>query len=188
MRRRIVEAPGAPPRAFTGSTRGFAPSANEEDEDGPPSSVNVARALASLRVGELRRLDAILGADDEPEPAAEPAPVEAPPPSPSVAIGSEIALSDLAQQMGLSPKEMMSALVMRGFYSLSEKTVLARDTARLIAETYGWQVTDAPDAPATPKKKSAKPKAPARTLDRARAPKNVNKSAKVQKSAKGRKR
>lgn len=35
------------------------------EEDGPPSSIDVSRALASLRGPELERLEAIMRADEE---------------------------------------------------------------------------------------------------------------------------
>jgi hypothetical protein len=208
VRRRIVEAGGGSrpaPRAFTGGR----PSDDFDDEEGPPSSVNVGRALASLRAAELRRLDAILGADEEEEEVAPAAVPVAPPPPPSVAVGKEIALADLAAQMGMSAKDLAAALVVRGFYSLTAKTVVARDTARLIAETYGFQMTDAPETEAPA---SAPAKKPKKTAARAKANAKANVAAKadakarskssalmrtvsakarrpnVQKSAKGRKR
>ena len=60
VRRRVYEVAKVEQAAvFVG-----APTDHGEDDDGPPSSVNVARALASLRGDELRRLEEILEADD----------------------------------------------------------------------------------------------------------------------------
>ena len=41
--------------------------AHIEDEEGPPSSIDVSRALASLRGPELERLEAIMRADEDTE-------------------------------------------------------------------------------------------------------------------------
>ncbi|HVH43079.1 MAG TPA: translation initiation factor IF-2 N-terminal domain-containing protein, partial [Labilithrix sp.] len=71
----------------------------------------------------------------------------APPPAPAVPtvhIGKTIALSDLANRMGVPAKELPATLVARGFYALNAKTVLPRETARVIAEMFGWRVEDAP--------------------------------------------
>jgi len=40
----------------------------KDDDAGPPSSVNVARALASLRADELRRVETLVSLDDELNP------------------------------------------------------------------------------------------------------------------------
>ncbi len=53
VRRRVVD-----PATFN---------ANKHDDAGPPSSVNVARALASLRADELRRVETLVSLDDDDE-------------------------------------------------------------------------------------------------------------------------
>jgi hypothetical protein len=55
VRRRIVD-----PATFNTSNANA-----REDEAGPPSSVNVARALASLRADELRRVETLVSMDDD---------------------------------------------------------------------------------------------------------------------------
>ncbi|MBX3259684.1 MAG: hypothetical protein KF782_08320 [Labilithrix sp.] len=160
MRRRVYDAEMLEkeveaPRAFTMATQPpslAAPDDDEEDDSGPPSSINVARALASLRADELQRVEELVRADDEdvragraaPLPAAAPAPVPAAAPAvPTLAIGKTIALSDLAERMGVPAEDLPATLVARGFYALHAKTVLPRETARVIAEMYGWRVEDA---------------------------------------------
>jgi hypothetical protein len=136
---------------------------DEDDENGPPSSVNVARALASLRADELKRVEELLSADDrdeeertasararEAEALQLQAAVAPPPPPPTVTVGKSISLSKLADQMGMQAKDLTATLVASGFYSLHAKTVLPRGTARTIAELFGWQVNELPDgAPGT---------------------------------------
>ncbi|MBX3224440.1 MAG: hypothetical protein KF795_28245 [Labilithrix sp.] len=149
----LVEKEAATPRAFTMATQPPAFVDSDDDESGPPSSINVARALASLRADELQRVEDLVRADDEDERAGRAAPLPpaaaVPPPAPAVptlAIGKTIALSELADRMGVPAKELPATLVARGFYALTAKTVLPRETARVIAEMYGWRVEDAPDA------------------------------------------
>ncbi|MCW5833104.1 MAG: hypothetical protein KIS78_11945 [Labilithrix sp.] len=160
MRRRVYDAEMLEkeveaPRAFTMATQPPSLAAPDDDDDeddsGPPSSINVARALASP---PRRRAPACRGArsvraDDEDAapggaPAAAPAPVPAAAPAvPTLAIGKTIALSDLAERMGVPAEDLPATLVARGFYALHAKTVLPRETARVIAEMYGWRVEDA---------------------------------------------
>lgn len=148
------------PRTFSTTTKAPSIGPSEEEESGPPSSINVARALASLRSDELRRVEAIVAADEAasgvksvrsaaPSPASrrEPPraePVPGPPAVPTLVLGKTVALSELASKMGVSGTELPATLVARGFYALTAKTVLPRDTARVIAEMYGWRVEDGP--------------------------------------------
>lgn len=168
VRRRVYDATaeerGAEsPRAFSSTAQPPSFVATDDDESGPPSSINVARAVASLRGDELQRVEELLRADEEeeetqeveeraesvveaapppPPPAFEPAP--ATPAKPTLTLGKTIALSELARRMGVSAQELPVTLVARGFYALDATTVLPRQTARVIAEMYGWQVEDAP--------------------------------------------
>jgi hypothetical protein len=172
VRRRIYDAalvaPGAP-LARTFSTQRSAPPADPEVENGPPSSINVARALASLRAEELQRVEALIEADDETERAAPEPP--AAPGLPTLLIGREIALAELARRMGIAPEDLATTLVARGFYSVTVKSVLAYETARPVAEAFGWHVESAPEtepprnSALVPKKKTAKaPAAKRRTV------------------------
>jgi len=165
VRRRVFEnaPPQAPPR--TGAV-GFA-GEYDDDESGPPSSVNVARALASLRGHELRRLDEILTHDDEVRPPAPAPPPAAPatPTVPTVGVGRSIALIELARRMSITQEELVTALVTRGFFDVTVKAVLPRETAHAAAAMFGWQVEDTDEAPAPPEKtaktaKTAKSKGP----------------------------
>src|SRR5687767_4509129 len=45
---------------------------NKDEDAGPPSSVNVARALASLRADELRRVETLVSMDDDDDDDGEP--------------------------------------------------------------------------------------------------------------------
>lgn len=167
VRRRVYDATpvdkdAVAPRTFTMASKPPSFVEAEDEEGGPPSSINVARALASLRADELRRVEEIVAADEDTEDAedtddaeddeqkevAPPAPEASAAPSapavPTVVLGKTIALSDLARKMGVSSSELPAALVARGFYALTAKTVLPRETARVIAEMYGWRVEDAP--------------------------------------------
>lgn len=121
---------------------------DEDDESGPPSSINVGRALASLRADELQRVEELLRADEEAETVTKPASLRTPPAvpaAPTVRIGKTIPLSELAEKMGVPGNELPATLVARGFYALTAKTVLPRATARVIAGMFGWAVEEAPD-------------------------------------------
>jgi hypothetical protein len=151
VRRRVYEVPPSPKTVIAHVTRA---DEGDDDDNGPPSSVNVARALASLRVDELRRLEEIVSADDDPIAPSVPA-------VPSVRMGATIALADLASGMGVPKQELVTALVTHGFFSVTVKTVLPRETARTAAAMFGWAVVDQDEAVATPAaklKSKAKPK------------------------------
>jgi len=153
VRRRVFET--SPPPAATAA--GFADE-YDDDENGPPSSVNVARALASLRGHELRRLDEILTRDDEVAPPAPAAPAPPPVPAvPTVGVGASISLIELARRMSITQEELVTALVTRGFFDVTVKATLPRETARAAGAMFGWKVEDTDEVASTAKK--AKPKA-----------------------------
>lgn len=176
-------------KVFTTASQS-SPSAVEDDENGPPSSINVARALASLRADELQRVEELLRADEEDE-AEDDEPVEesveeshetetgdeaAPraPAVPTILLGKATSLSDLAQKMGVPANELPATLVARGYYALTSKTMLPRETARVIAEMFGFRVEAAPEheeqAPAKSGSRIAtKGKAKAKVAARAKA-------------------
>lgn len=132
----------------------------DDDESGPPSSVNVARALASLRADELHRLEEILS-DDEEERAAESAAARtaavaaAVPAVPTVKVGPTIAVAELARRMSIPVQDVVTSLVTRGFFSVTVKTSLPRDTARAAATLYGFQIEETDEAEAAPEKTRA---------------------------------
>jgi hypothetical protein len=138
-----------------------APHEVEDDDEGPPSSVNVARALASLRGHELRRLEEILGPhaegdeDDDDEAQA-----PAAPPIPSVRVGPSIAVAELARRLDVPVQDVVTALVTRGFFSITVKSTLPRETARSAAALFGWRVEDSDEVEIAPSRavKSATPK------------------------------
>ena len=134
VRRRVYDVPSPATNTLL-VARASDPVPGADDEDnGPPSSVNVARALRSLRVDELNRVDQIVRADDEtPFP---------PPAVPTLRIGKTISLADLAQGMSVPQHELVTALVTRGFFDVTVKTVLPRDTARLAAAMFTWRVEE----------------------------------------------
>ena len=160
VRRRVVDAPTIP--------KAHASDASDDDENGPPSSVNVARALASLRGDELTRLEQIMSDDEDAEPVVfEPAP---PPSVPTLRVGATVAVTELARLLGVAPQELVTACVTHGFFSVTVKSVLPRETARAAATLFGWKTEDddddieaAPRAtrpkPAAAKSTAAKPKA-----------------------------
>ena len=163
VRRRVFENAPAQTPANTGG--GDFAGEYDDEESGPPSSVNVARALASLRGHELRRLDEILTHDDEVAPPAPPAAAAAPT-VPTVGVGPSIALTELARRMSITQEELVTALVTRGFFDVTVKAVLPRETAHAAAAMFGWQVEDTDEAPSateraakTAKAKAAKTKA-----------------------------
>lgn len=155
VRRRVFD--GAPGQGPSGAGAGFTD--DDDDESGPPSSVNVARALASLRGHELRRLDEILTHDDEVAPP--PPPPE--PVVPTVGVGASIALPELARRISVTQEELVTALVTRGFFDVSVKAILPRETARTAASMFGWTVQDTDEAPPAaldkPRAAKAAPKA-----------------------------
>lgn len=146
----------------------------EEDvENGPPSSINVARALASLRADELARVEELVRSDDElaadaeedddPEALSEttemPALESAPAASGTrrtVRVGKEISIRDLAARMEMSRDELVSTLVSNGFFSITPKSTLPRETAKVAAQIFGWDVTEADDEPASGKTRARK--------------------------------
>ena len=158
VRRRVYEP------AAAGPSRTLVHTSNDDDDAGPPSSVNVARALASLRGDELKRLEEIVSADDDPMsirggPASlrgrpSSAPMLAAPPSmeapaisetiskPVLRLGPTIALGDLALGLGVSKQDLVTALVTRGFFSITVKSMVSRETARLAADMYGMATED----------------------------------------------
>jgi hypothetical protein len=149
VRRRVYEVAtveSTVPRGFSTTTT---PADDEDDTDnGPPSSINVARALASLRADELQRVEDLMLADDADEEARaseKAAPPPAPPP-PTLLIGEKTSLTELARQMGKPAKELAATLVSRGFYSMTAKTMLNRETAQAVGEMFGWHVDAAPES------------------------------------------
>lgn len=162
----VLEKGAETPRAFTSDRSPASGRAEiDDDESGPPSSINVARALASLRGDELQRVEELVRADEadegdeeDDEDAEKTVPTEPPAAEkPTLTLGRTIALSELAHRMGISAQDLPATLVARGFYALDAKTVLPRQTARVIAEMYGWHVEDGPpelDVEAPPPVKS----------------------------------
>jgi len=161
VRRRVYEVAREHVAAATPLTAPMAGATFDEDddEDGPPSSVNVARALAHLRADELHRLEEILSAQDEEERVAQSAPTQ--PAVPTLRIGPAIAVAELARRMAVSTQELVTALVTRGFFDVTFKSTLTRETARAAAWMFGWVVEDDDnDIAAVAPPKSAKPKRP----------------------------
>jgi hypothetical protein len=156
VRRRVFEAAREQPMA------GFVDM--DDDEDGPPSSVNVARALATLRGDELRRLEEILSNDPPsvmPMQAAAPvAPTPASTPEPpsvkSFPCGPTITVPELAKRMNVETKDLVTTLVASGYFNTTAKSVLTRANAIAAAWMFGWTVEPVEEEPApeTPKKKS----------------------------------
>jgi len=161
VRRRVVEMP------VTGSGKapiGYA-ATDDDDEAGPPSSVNVARALASLRGHELQRLEKILSDEEreEREQSEDRERADRPPPSlpkvetvtvPRVRVGPTISLTLLAERLGVDAQEVVTALVTRGFFSVTVKTTLPRETARAAATLFGYQIEETDEVEAPPAKKA----------------------------------
>lgn len=144
--------------------------AADEDELGPPSSVNVARALASLRSDELLRVEELLRQHDEDEemptssvlaPPMSLAPLSLapvsrapaslaplslahiqPPQPPTVRLPTEIRVVELAEKLGVSPEELVTTLVTGGFFTVARTSILPRETARLGAEMFGMHAED----------------------------------------------
>jgi hypothetical protein len=180
VRRRVYEPPQQPPQP-----QSHLQSQNDEDdEDGPPSSVNVARALASLRGHELKRLEEILGAPDDGEDPQAPSvravpsapPVPSAPATPTVRVGATIAVAELARRMSVSVQEVVTALVTRGFFSVTVKSALPRETARAAATLFGWQVEES-DEVEPPPAKAKKTTAAAAKASSAAKPKAATKAA-----------
>lgn len=138
----------------------------EGDSSGPPSSLNVARALASLRGDELERIEELLRQDDEDEAAraasavldveagrtnVETTEIEAVRADarvgdgatssvPTLTVGRTITVTELARRMKLGTGELVESLVKLGFFSANAKTSLGRETIRAIAGSFGWRV------------------------------------------------
>lgn len=140
VRRRIYEPPAAA-SAATAAAHVMLGDSADDDENGPPSSVNVARALASLRVDELRRLDEIVSADDDP-PVPSVRAMPAASAVPTLRMGPSMGLPELATSMGISDEELVTALVTHGFFSVTVTSVLTRETGRAAATMFGWTVID----------------------------------------------
>jgi CBS domain-containing protein len=162
VRRRVVEVPVASRTSPLGYSAD-----DDDDENGPPSSVNVARALASLRGHELERLEGILSEQDEEEAELAAATAqrerERPPPSlprvPTVRVGPTITVSVLAQRLGVDDQDLVTSLVTHGFFSVTVKSTLPRETARAAATLYGYQIEETDEVvTATPKSNASKSK------------------------------
>jgi len=163
VRRRVVEVPVSDKTQI-----GYA-ATDDDDDNGPPSSVNVARALASLRGHELQRLEEILGdgdaAEAEQSAASEQRERDRPPPSlprvPTVRVGPTIAVTQLAQRLGVDAQDLVTALVTHGFFSVTVKSTLPRETARAAATLFGYQIEETDELEALPVKAKASAKASA---------------------------
>lgn len=169
VRRRVYEpSPASTRKVIHAGAINSDDTGEDDDDSGPPSSVNVARALSSLRAHEMKRLDALMSADDTREDEAREAAAAAPrsvrspatapdtaPTTPSVRVGSSIAIADLAGQLGMPTQELVTTLVMRGFFSVTVKSSLPRETARTAATMFGWQVEEVEDEEPAPKKAKA---------------------------------
>ncbi len=174
VRRRVYQPPpgghdgGA---AHAGATHVMRGDNADDDENGPPSSVNVARALASLRIDELRRLEEIVSADDDPPvPSVRAVPVASA--VPTLRMGPSMGLPELASSMGIADEDLVTALVTHGFFSVTATSVLSRETGRAAAGMFGWTVVDddalVPRAPRSAKK-AKKDAAPAERVATAKA-------------------
>ena len=90
---------------------------------------------------------------------------------PTVKVGPTIALTLLAQRLGVDDQELVTALVTHGFFSITVKAVLPRETARAAATLFGYQIEETEEVEAArPKPKEpraakakARPSAPAAT-------------------------
>ncbi len=163
VRRRVVEVPVSAkvPIGYSAS--------DDDDDNGPPSSVNVARALASLRGHELQRLEKILSDEDDAEAeeeqrisAAADEPIEQAPPSlrpPTVKCGPTISVAQLSQRIGVEDQELVTALVTHGFFSVTVKSTLPRETARAAATLFGFQIEETDEVEASPRSKPVRAKA-----------------------------
>lgn len=159
--RRRVFVPSKPP-----------PAADDLDEAPPPSSVDVARALASLRGDELRRLEALIEDDDDEEDEERPAQAPAPPlERKKLSIPHGVGVSELAEKMGMAPADLTAALVSHGFFALSAKASFGVDTVREIARALGWDVDVVEDPDARPAKPKPKKASGAKKKSAARRPK-----------------
>lgn len=170
-----VEAPEAKRPQILERSPSFLPTqswgASDEDELGPPSSVNVARALASLRSDELLRVEELLRQHDDDDEEMPTSSVIAPPMSlaplslapvsrapvslaplslahvqppqpPTVRLPTEIRVVELAAKLGVSPEELVTTLVTGGFFTVARTSILPRETARLGAEMFGMHTED----------------------------------------------
>lgn len=176
VRRRVYEPPPTAPgagAAHAGATHVMRGDNTDDDENGPPSSVNVARALASLRVDELRRLEEIVSADDDPPvPSVRAVPVASA--VPTLRMGPSMALPELASSMGVADEDLVTALVTHGFFSVTATSVLTRETGRAAAGMFGWTVVDddtlVPRAPRSAKKAKKDPAPAAKAAAKAAVP------------------
>jgi hypothetical protein len=82
--------------------------------------------------------------------------VPAVPAVPTVRVGPAIALVELARRMSVTQEELVTALVTRGFFDVTVKTNLSRETAHAAATTFGWHVEDTDEVPPAPAKKTGK--------------------------------
>ena len=119
----------------------------EDDEDGPPSSVNVARALASLRGDELRRLEEILMSSEVEASPPPPAPEPEPPGVRAIPVGASITVPELAKRLGVATTELVTTLVASGYFSTTAKSTLTRADATTAAWMFGFTVEPVDDEP-----------------------------------------
>ncbi len=150
--------------------------AEPPDEAAPPSSVDAERAGRGLRPDELRRADAIVRADEESEALAKPeanveSSVDSQKPRIVLPRGREMTLKELSSLVGVAVRDLLSMLVMRGFYALSSSSKLSHESVRIMASMFGWNVEPALAAPiATPiPKKRTRSSPPVRTVAKRRA-------------------
>lgn len=174
VRRRVYEVAKASSAA---ASPGAVALADDDEEEPPPSSVDVARALASLRAQDLRRLEAIVSADDEADVDAEAKDAErSASPVKTIAVGSTITVPELAHRIGVQSAELVATLVAGGFFDVTAKSTLTRDLARAAAWMFGFAVEDGPEEPAPPRAKAKARTSAARSKSKP-APKKKSKPA-----------
>ena len=76
-------------------------------------------------------------------------------------VGPTIAVTQLAQRLGVDAQDLVTALVTHGFFSVTVKSTLPRETARAAATLFGYQIEETDELEALPVKAKASAKASA---------------------------
>jgi hypothetical protein len=105
----------------------------------------VVRRHAAALAAAPRPRPPVVETPAPPPPIRVAPPPEAPPAPRRIAIGATIAVAQLADATGRRPGEVAAELVARGFFEVNARTVLPRETARIVAEAFGFGVEEVPN-------------------------------------------
>ena len=178
---------GAPPSSIL-APEGY--DAVDEDEDQDGLDARDADEQEQDRVPSTRepldaRLDDCVDSEqadsEQPWEAAHPPTIEEPreqAPRPVIPVGPTIAVGTIAKRLGLPSCQVAAELVSRGFFEVTPATVLTRETARIVAAAFGYDVEEVPEPEPVkaPRKRTARRAAPTKRTPKTKSKKRTGRS------------